>query len=104
MSGKNSSKIHFIITGGTIDSVWSGAHDTVVVSKHSVLPEYFENLGTNLKFYEEFEFSEVCMKDSRAITEEIRKKIVGTITKTFSGSICLYERASVYPRRGYQKY
>lgn len=67
MTGKLQ-KIHFIMTGGTIDSVWSGSRDTVVVSERSVLPEYFEELGRNLKFYEDISFTEICMKDSRAIT------------------------------------
>lgn len=75
-------KVHFVITGGTIDSVWNGARDTVVVSEHSVLPEYFGELKRNLKFYESLEFSEVCMKDSRQINEEDRKAIVECVEKS----------------------
>lgn len=75
----NQDIIHFIITGGTIDSVWNGAQDTVVVSEHSVLPEYFAELGRNLKFNETITFTEICMKDSRAITEDDRKQILKTI-------------------------
>ncbi len=75
-------KIHFIITGGTIDSVWNGAQDTVVVAEHSILPEYFDEIGRNLKFYEGFEFSEVCMKDSRAITDEDRKNVLKVIEES----------------------
>lgn len=76
---EKSTQIHFIITGGTVDSVWDGAQDTVVVAEHTVLPEYFANLGKNLKFYENIEFTEICMKDSRAITEEDRKNVLKAI-------------------------
>lgn len=82
MSDDNSPKIHIITTGGTIDSVWSGAQDTVVVSEHSVLPEYFENLQRNLKFYEKIIFTEVCMKDSREIREGDRKNILKVIEES----------------------
>ncbi len=82
-------KIHFIITGGTIDSVWSGAQDTVIVSEHSVLPEYFDNLGKNLKFPEGLSFTEVCMKDSRALTDEDRKNILKTIEESDATKIII---------------
>lgn len=84
---KSLQKIHFIITGGTIDSVWDGSKDTVVVSKHSVMPEYFSQLCRNLKFPEEIIFTELCMKDSRAITEEDRKNIVKVIEESDSKKI-----------------
>lgn len=80
-------KIHFIITGGTIDSVWSGAKDTVELSEHSILPEYFNHLQKNLKFEYKFEFTEVCMKDSRALTEEDRKEILKAIEESPSEKI-----------------
>lgn len=82
MEGKNGEKIHFVITGGTIDSVWNGAQDTVVVSEHSVLPEYFAELRKNLKFYEDITFTEICMKDSRAITKEDRKNMLKAIAES----------------------
>ncbi len=81
--------IHFIITGGTIDSIWSGAQDTVIVSEHSVLPEYFGELGKNLKFPDEIKFTEICMKDSRAITDEDRDKIIQVIEESESNKIII---------------
>jgi L-asparaginase len=81
--------VHFVITGGTIDSVWSGAKDTVEVSEHSILPEYFDHLGKNLKFYEELKFTEVCMKDSRAINDEDRKKVLDEIENSPAKKIIL---------------
>ncbi len=79
--------IHIILTGGTIDSVWSGAKDTVVVSEHSTLPEYFSELGKNLKFPQELKFTEVCMKDSREINDIDRKKVLEEIEKSDSEKI-----------------
>lgn len=84
-----SNSIHFIITGGTIDSVWSGSKDTVVVSEHSTLPEYFEELGRNLKFSEEIKFSEICMKDSRAIDEQDRKDVLKAIEESDAKKIII---------------
>lgn len=71
-------KIHIVITGGTVDSVWNGAQDSTVVSEHTVLPEYFKNLN----LYQEFEFSEVCMKDSRALTPEDIQNVLKTIEQS----------------------
>jgi L-asparaginase len=65
-------KIHFILTGGTIDSVYDGIRDTAVTREHSVIPKYLEFLN----LYDEFVFSEVCMKDSRNLDEDDRKRIL----------------------------
>jgi L-asparaginase len=68
-------KIHFILTGGTIDSKWLGKADTTVPHEHSVIPEYLKNL----ELYLDLEFSEVCMKDSRDLTPEDTQKILQTV-------------------------
>jgi L-asparaginase len=83
----NKSLIHFIITGGTIDSEWKGATDSVVVREKSILPEYFEHLSKNLKFYDEFIFSEICMKDSRAINDQDREKVLKAIEESEADKI-----------------
>lgn len=75
-------KIHIILTGGTIDSVWDGTKDTSVIAQHSVLPEYFENISRNLKFSDKFTFTEICMKDSRDLTNKDRVAIVEAIKKS----------------------
>lgn len=85
----NHNKVNFIITGGTIDSIWDGSKDTATVAEHSILPDYFAKLIRNLKFDEEFEFSEVCMKDSRAVSDEDRKKVVETIEKSSATKIII---------------
>lgn len=68
-------KIHVIMTGGTIDSEWDDAQDAVVVSEHSNIPAYFKKLGMD----KDCIFTEICMKDSRALTEEDLKKLVKII-------------------------
>lgn len=70
-------KILFILTGRTIDSYYDGTKDTAVPNEHSVVPKYIRSL----KLYEEIEFTEICMKDSREINESDRKKIVEILSE-----------------------
>ncbi len=37
--------IHFIITGGTLDSYYDGTKDTVAVYKKSAIPNFIKNLS-----------------------------------------------------------
>ena len=67
--------IHFIITGGTIDSIYDGTKDTAVPNKESVIPDFIESL----KLYSQTEFTVVCMKDSRDMTQEDMKKVLEAI-------------------------
>ncbi len=71
-------KIHCIFTGGTIDSYYEGSRDTAVPAKHSVIPRYLKNL----KLYDQFQCTELCMKDSRAINAADRKKLVHLIKRS----------------------
>ncbi|MFH1587999.1 MAG: asparaginase domain-containing protein [Candidatus Diapherotrites archaeon] len=71
-------KIHFIITGGTIDSYYEGTLDTVKPHKKSVLPEFIESL----KPYFKPKFTTVCMKDSRELTKKDLLKILKAIEKS----------------------
>src|SRR5690242_15867463 len=70
--------IHFLITGGTIDSYYEGTKDTVVPYEHSVIPQYI----TSLKLYFETVFTEICMKDSREIGQDDRENLVRAITES----------------------
>ncbi len=67
--------LHFIMTGGTIDSFYDITKDTAVTHEHSVIPRFIKSL----QLYEECDFTEVCMKDSRALTEEDRKNILAAV-------------------------
>ncbi|MEK7585749.1 MAG: asparaginase domain-containing protein [Patescibacteria group bacterium] len=71
-------KLHFILTGGTIDSYYDGTIDTAVPNEHSGIPKFIKIL----KLYEECEFSEICMKDSRNLTNEDRENICKTVSNS----------------------
>lgn len=74
MTEKNST-IHYVITGGTIDSVYDGSKDTAVPNEKSIIPRFIKSL----KLYSKAEFTEVCMKDSRQLKREDVQKVLKTI-------------------------
>jgi L-asparaginase len=78
-------KLHFILTGGTLDSYYDGSKDTAVTNEHSSVPKFIKIL----KLYEECNFTEVCMKDSRSLSTEDRKNIVKTVSKSKSNRIII---------------
>lgn len=67
--------VHFVMTGGTIDSYYDGAKDMVVPYKKSIIPKFIKGLNLHIKT----DFTEVCMKDSRdmvlADLEGVKKTI-----------------------------
>jgi len=77
--------LHFIITGGTIDSYYNSIKETAVPNEHSGIPAFIKML----KLYEECEFTEVCMKDSRTLNDDDRKKILETISNSKSKRIII---------------
>ena len=77
--------LHFILTGGTIDSSYDGTKDTAVTNEHSSVPRFIKLL----KLYEECEFTEVCMKDSREINDTDRNNILQAVTKSSSQRIII---------------
>lgn len=78
-------KLHFIITGGTIDSYYDVTKDTVIPNEHSSLPKFIDIL----KLYEECEFTEICMKDSRELNTDDRSKILRTVSNSKSNRIII---------------
>lgn len=73
---KNDNSIHFIITGGTIDSYYDGTKDTVVTNNEPVIPSFIKSLKLTDGM---FEFTNICMKDSRNLSHEDRRNILKTI-------------------------
>lgn len=73
------------MTGGTIDSHWVGKQDTVITNSASVLPEYFSNLIV----YADVEFTEVCMKDSRELTQDDMQVLCSSIEKSANTKILI---------------
>ena len=72
------STIHFIITGGTIDSYYDGTKDTAVPRENSIIPYFIKSL----KLYTQSEFTEVCMKDSRSLTREDTQGVLEAVEKS----------------------
>lgn len=70
--------IHFIMTGGTIDSYYEGKKDTSVPLQHSIIPKFIGNLN----LYNKVKFTEVCMKDSRNLTRGDLKNLLNKIEKS----------------------
>lgn len=70
--------IHFIMTGGTIDSFYDGTIDTVRPNKRSVIPKYIKALKLHIKT----EFTQVCMKDSRDIVLKDMDNVKKVIEKS----------------------
>ena len=82
---ENQGSVHFIITGGTIDSYFDPITGTTIPTEHSSVPKFI----SFLKLYEDCKFTEVCMKDSRNLTEEDRWKILEEIKKSDSNRIII---------------
>ncbi len=81
----NNNSLHFIMTGGTIDSYWDGTLDTAVPNDHSAIPKLIKIL----KLYEECLFTEVCMKDSRKLNDDDRKKVLQAVKQSKSKRIII---------------
>ena len=77
--------LHFIMTGGTIDSFYDPVKATAVPTEHSYIPTY---VGF-LQLHEEIEFTEVMMKDSRDITDNDRQKILEVVEASTSKRIII---------------
>ncbi len=70
--------IHFIITGGTIDSFYDISKDTVTPNEETVIPNFIKNL----KLYNNLEYTLICMKDSRDIIRSDLKNILTAVEKS----------------------
>ncbi len=67
--------IHFLMTGGTIDSEYNGRQDLILPNSKSVIPEFIR--GLRLK--QGAKFNVVCMKDSREIDKIDRQMLLNAI-------------------------
>lgn len=76
-----SNHLHLLITGGTIDSIFDPAQDSIVVSGSSALVKYLESMiQPHFKITQEI----ITLRDSREITDNIRAEIVSSIEKSQS--------------------
>lgn len=72
---ENYGKIHFMITGGTLDSHFNPATDKVEIGDKTDVPEYVKKL----KLHNECEFTQVVLKDSRELRYKDREKLLKAI-------------------------
>lgn len=73
-------KIHFIITGGTIDKVYDPVSQTTQMAPESIIPLYLKN-AINPALHD-ITYETPFMVDSNDITEPMRKKILNAITSS----------------------
>ena len=78
-------KIHVILTGGTIDSYYEGAKDSVIPNKISVIPDVLKGF----RLADKITSTQVCMKDSRDLTDSDRKKILDAVQKSAHDKIII---------------
>ena len=88
--------IHFIITGGTIDSLYDVTKDTVVPQEKSVIISFVKSL----KLYNPTEFTVICMKDSRDIVKTDLKNILNAIEKSPHHKIIITHGTYTLPDTG----
>ena len=82
---KQKTLIHFIMTGGTIDSYYEGRLDTSVPNTHSIIPDYVKRL----RLYAKTKFTEICMKDSRQLTKRDFAAVLKAIERSPANAIVI---------------
>lgn len=80
------SSIHFIITGGTIDSLYYPPTETTRPNTESIIPSYIQDV---IKPHFKASFETLCLKDSRDITNSIRKKMISSIHRSSADNIII---------------
>lgn len=84
-------KIHFILTGGTIDKSYDPATEVSVPNKKSIIPEYLSKV-IQPHFIPSVET--LCLVDSTLITDTMRRRIVKQISKTKAKHIIIVHGTS----------
>lgn len=90
--------VHFIFTGGTIDSYYDTDECTAKPLNQSSIPDYLR--ATVTADCSKYEFSEICMKDSRDINMNDRERMIDIISNSQNnkfiithGTFTLFETA-----------
>ena len=82
---KKTFPIHFMITGGTIDSYDTDIRYPIIPVEKSIIPTYIKNL----KLANQIKFTVICLKDSREISKKDLKKLLNSIKKSSSKQIII---------------
>ncbi|EAQ66898.1 asparaginase [Marinomonas sp. MED121] len=83
----NPINFHLITTGGTIDSYYDPDQCGPLCFEQSVLPKYLEQHCALDK--DAYQFSQVCMKDSREMTTSDREDMLAAIVNSQTKAIVL---------------
>jgi L-asparaginase len=74
----NNFTIHFLMTGGTIDSRYDWKKDMVVANTKSEIPRFMDVVQPKRNVV----YTEICMKDSREITDSDREDMLTEIERS----------------------
>lgn len=75
---KRYDKIHFVLTGGTIDSHFNPAKDQVTIGEETSVEGYINKL----QLHNDYQFEVVVLKDSRDLRYKDRQQILETVKKS----------------------
>lgn len=78
--------IHFILTGGTIDSVYNSPTEKMIPAPESCIPDYIQNV---IKPHVKASFETLCMLDSGDLDDALRAKILDHALKAPSDKIII---------------
>lgn len=88
------SKLHIILTGGTIDSDFDPPTATSKVNARSIIEEY---ITYKIKPYLDVSYETLCMLDSKAITNDIRADLVTRIKNSEHQKIVITHGTDTMP-------
>ena len=87
--------VHIIITGGTIDSVFSPAFDRTIINDHSIIMDYIDK---SVKPHGKITAETLTLKDSRDISDNIRAELVECIKSCSASSIIITHGTYTMPQ------
>jgi len=93
---ENYGTIHFILTGGTMDSDLDTSKDAIVPREKSTIPEYLEKL----KLHNPVKYSSLFLKDSRDIRYKDREKLLEAVKKSDHKMIIITHGTYTMPDSG----
>ncbi len=77
-------KIHFILTGGTIDKKYDPVSQVNIMNEESVIPDFIKNqIQANI----DYGIETLCMIDSLEFTDELRGKLKDAVMATNAKNI-----------------
>lgn len=88
------SKLHIILTGGTIEKAYDPRTEKPEFRYESIVPSYFKDI---IKPYTDIEFEVVCQIDSSQMQDDMRAKITDAVKRSDHDSILIIHGTSTMP-------